>query len=225
MTQPVAIYPFPTVSDAPLPVAYEKAKNALSECVQIDECKDWADKAAALASYAKQAKNEQMVKDCLRIQARAIERCGELLKQIEPAKPGPKPELRDGAVPQLGREQAARDAGLSERQRKTALRIASIPKEKRDALIESDSPPTITELAELGTQKKPQPERLARMCRMLAPYHAAARVLAGRDPAAARRANADALSAILDDLSPEAAQRARRTILHLRELARTGEAA
>lgn len=31
---------------ARLPQAYEGAKNALAHCVQIDECKDWADKAA-----------------------------------------------------------------------------------------------------------------------------------------------------------------------------------
>jgi hypothetical protein len=40
----------------------------------------------------------------MRIRARAIRRCGELLKQIEPGKPGPK--LQDGTVPQLGRTKA-----------------------------------------------------------------------------------------------------------------------
>jgi len=40
------------VSTAQLPRTYEAAKRALSECSEVDECKDWADKAAALASYA-----------------------------------------------------------------------------------------------------------------------------------------------------------------------------
>lgn len=69
-----------------------------------------------------------------RIQARAIRRCGELLKQIEPGKTGPKPELQEGDLPQLTRTQAAEQAGLSEHQRKTALRVANVPEHSR-ALI------------------------------------------------------------------------------------------
>ena len=45
----------PSVNGARLPRTYEAARAALAECQQLDECKDWADKAAALASYAKQA--------------------------------------------------------------------------------------------------------------------------------------------------------------------------
>ena len=74
-----------------LPANYERAKNALSQCVSIDECKDWSDKAAALASYAKQAKDDSLHKMALRIQGRAVRRCGELLKQVEPAR-GAEPE-------------------------------------------------------------------------------------------------------------------------------------
>lgn len=62
-----------------------------------------------------------------RIQARAIRRCGELYKQIEPGKTGPKTELQDATVLQLTRTQAAREAGLSERQKVTALRAANVP--------------------------------------------------------------------------------------------------
>src|SRR2546425_925580 len=69
--------------DAPLPTAYEAAKRALAECTKIDECADWANKARALASYARQAKDETLQKHATRIQARAIRRCGELLKEFD----------------------------------------------------------------------------------------------------------------------------------------------
>lgn len=53
----------------------------------------------------------------MRIRLRASRRAGELLKQIERAKPGPKPELRGGGSPELSaRKEAPREAGLSERQ-------------------------------------------------------------------------------------------------------------
>jgi hypothetical protein len=131
------------------------AKKALAECEKIDECKDWADKAAALGSYARQSKDESLFKLATRIQARAIRRCGELLKEIEAKHTGRPPEIRDGNGPNLEtRKSAAEDAGLSERQQKTAVRVANVPKEEFEAQIESDSPPTVTALAEQGTQKK-----------------------------------------------------------------------
>ena len=49
-------------ANARFPATYESAKAALANCVRLDECKDWADKAAALASYAKQANDEELMK-------------------------------------------------------------------------------------------------------------------------------------------------------------------
>lgn len=144
----------PAINEAQLPATYEAAKTALSECTKLDECQSWADKAKALASYARQAKDDSMRKMAERIQARAIGRAGEILAQIEPGKTGPKPELGAGALPQLTRTQAAEDAGLSDWQRKTALRVASIDKDEFERVIESDNPPTVTQLAEMGTKKQ-----------------------------------------------------------------------
>jgi hypothetical protein len=56
-----------------------------------------------------------------RIQARAIRRCGELLKQIDKAKPGPK--LNGGTPIQLSpRRQAMKDADISPGQGKQAMK-------------------------------------------------------------------------------------------------------
>jgi len=85
---------------APLPAIYEKAKVSLADCVKIDECKDWADKAEALASYAKQANDTALRNMADRIQARAIQRCGVLLKQIEQAN-GANQNIKEGALPKV----------------------------------------------------------------------------------------------------------------------------
>lgn len=73
----------PAISTAPLPRTYESAKSALENCENLDECKEWANQAEALASYARQASDETMLAMATRIKARAIRRCGELLKQFD----------------------------------------------------------------------------------------------------------------------------------------------
>jgi len=137
----------PDIASARLPQTYEAAKFALAECHRMDECQNWADKAAALASYAKQAGDTELETMATRIKARAIRRCGELLKQIEPATGAHL--KRDGGDP-FSRTQAAQDAGLSERQHKTALRVANVPEDQFTSQVESDTPPTITQLANQG---------------------------------------------------------------------------
>jgi hypothetical protein len=143
--------------DAPLPVRYEAACTALAECQRIDECKEWADKAAALASYARQAEDEELEAMCRRIRLRALDRVGELLRQIEPAH-GANQNIGDGGDPNvLTRKQVADEAGLSERQRKTALRINNVPREEFEEAVKSDNPPTASELAKRGIQPRYPP--------------------------------------------------------------------
>lgn len=178
----------PDISSARLPATYEAAKNALSECSRIDECQEWADKAEALASYAKQAKDEQLRKMADRIQARAIRRCGELLKQIPPAH-GANQNIREGTLPKVTRESAATDAGLSEHQRKTALRVANVPEPEFNEAVESDSPPTVTQLAEQGKKKlvdigDSSPTDFAMATRALAQLKRFAEFAESHDPAA-----------------------------------------
>ena len=78
-----------------------------------------------------------------RIQARAIRRCGERLKQIEPAN-GSNQNIRAGDNPKVTRNAAAAEAGRSEHQRKTALRVALIPEQEFHDAVEAEIPPTVT---------------------------------------------------------------------------------
>lgn len=158
------------ISQARLPATYEQAKAALSNCARIDECKDWADKAAALASYAKQADDDEMLKMAVRVRDRAIRRAGELLKQVEP-QPGKRTDVEpSGGAPT--RLKAARDAGMSRDQMHTALRVANVPEADFERQVESRNPPTVSKLAEQGKKAAPRP----------------AIDLKGRDPAEFNRA-------------------------------------
>lgn len=137
-------------SKAQLPAAYEAAKTALANCASIDECQDWADKAAALASYAKRANDETLERQAIRIRAHATRRCGELLKQFNTGPNGGRPTKNGDGTVNVSQKQAAEDAGLTERQRVTAVKIAGIPEEVFEQVVESYAPPSITKLADLG---------------------------------------------------------------------------
>lgn len=140
-------------SGAKLPASYSAAKAALMECSRIDECKEWADRASALASYAKQAQDSQLEDMAKRIKNRALRRAGELLDQIEPGQGARDGKRREGAHPPLTRRQAACEAGLSEHQAKQVLRMAQVPEPVFEDMVERGA--TATEIADAGTVKKP----------------------------------------------------------------------
>ena len=132
--------------DAPFPTNYQSAKTSLQECSKVDECKGWADKAIALASYAKQANDEELLWLSNRIKARAIERMGQLFEQVKPGK-GNQHSATEGRV------SAAEAAGISQDQRKQAQTIARFARERPhefEALVEGDNPPTLESLANIS---------------------------------------------------------------------------
>ena len=157
----------PDINAARLPATYEHAKQALAECTRIDECREWANKAEALASYARMADDDTLRQMADRIQARAVRRCGELLKLIEPAN-GANQNIKEGALPNVTRELAASEAGLSEHQRKTAIRVANVDDDSFNEQVESENPPTVTQLAAQGTRKlPPRPEGFAKATHLI----------------------------------------------------------
>ncbi len=145
-----------SVDEARLPQTYHRARGALERCSRLDECKDWSDKAEALASYAKQAGDETLMKMAIRIRDRAIRRAGELLKQIEPGQ-GARDGKRevDARLPLRG--EAAAAAGMSPHQAKQAIRVANVPADQFEEQVESETPPTVTALASQGTKSAPRP--------------------------------------------------------------------
>ena len=138
-----------TPAQAKLPATYENAKRALEQCADIDECQEWANKAEALASYARMADDETLMKMATRIKANAIRRAGELLKQVDGRGDHMKKE-----GDRLSQTSIASSAGMSPHQSKQAVRLANVPAEDFDRQVEGDNPPTVTSLAEQGTQKR-----------------------------------------------------------------------
>jgi len=67
-----------TISPAPLEY-YDRARKDLSHARRVDEVKDVRDKAIAMATYAHQAKDKQMVADAAEIRERATRCLGEMM--------------------------------------------------------------------------------------------------------------------------------------------------
>ncbi len=89
-----------------------------------------------------------------RIQARAVRRCGELLKQHD----GRGAHMKKGCAP-LSRREVADKANISVDQQRTAARVANVPEDDFTEAVESENPPTVTALAEQGRKpRKPPPQ-------------------------------------------------------------------
>jgi hypothetical protein len=134
---------------ATYPQLYRAAQAALFRCEQVDECQQWASKAAAIASYAKQACDSTLEDIAKRIRARAVRRMGELLEKIPHAQGARATETRSGT-----RTAVARAAGLSVNQQSTALQVARVPLEQFESRVEATPPATIAQLSEIGISKR-----------------------------------------------------------------------
>ena len=135
------------VNSAQLPQLYETAKNALAECERLDECAEWADKAAAIASYARQADDVELENYARRIRARAVRRCGELLRNFDARGGDRSKTVAPLAFASPSRSMVAQQAELSEHKARVAVNIAAIPEPEFEALVESKRPPGTTLLA------------------------------------------------------------------------------
>lgn len=121
------------IERAELPALYIAARNALAACARIDECKNLQDKYSAIARYAKQARNDELLKLCKKIALRAERKMGQLILTVEKSIGGHNSKGR-GRYAQF-RAVLCKDA------MNRAMAISSVPEAEFESVVESGNPP------------------------------------------------------------------------------------
>ena len=108
---------------------YNAARTALAEAHAIDEVKDIRDKSEAMAAYARQAKDTEMIKWATEIKVRAERRAGQMLAEM-PKATGAK-GIGPIAVPSCDRNQTTlADIGITKNESSRWQKLAAVSEEQ-----------------------------------------------------------------------------------------------
>jgi hypothetical protein len=152
---------------------YDAARHALAAAHRVDEVKNIRDKAVALAAYARQAQDRDMIAWASEIKLRAERRTGEMLR--ETADSGQRRVAASGRPAKACSVDQAfkklKDFGISEHQSSDWQKLAAIPEPEFERRIRSASgePKTMTTATILKPPSVPRP----------VPWEAEARVWSG----------------------------------------------
>ena len=119
---------------------YDAARHALQAAASVDEVKEIRNKSLALAAYAKQAKDKDLLSWASEIKIRAERRAGELLIDMEKAKGATEKNTRRGTikVPRDDQPKTLAALGISKNQSSHWQSVAAISEENFEkAILES----------------------------------------------------------------------------------------
>lgn len=116
-------------------VKYEAARAALQAAVEVDEVKNIRDKAQAMAAYATQAKDLQLMGWASEIKVRAERKAGEMLAEM-PKNAGGRP-AKTGSPGLPVSSDTLKDLGISKKQSATWQQVAEIPEGKFEEAVEA----------------------------------------------------------------------------------------
>lgn len=132
-----------------MPVLYREAVAALERCSTMDEGKYYADKADALAAWAKIYGSDEDSKAAARLKLRAYARMGVLALEL---RPGNRFYEKFGVGTKKGANALLREHGLNSAQSSAALALAKMPNVKLEKASEKAMSPHAAYRA-LGVQQ------------------------------------------------------------------------
>jgi len=138
-------------------VRYEAARTALAACHSVDEVKDIRDRAEAMAAYARQAKDQELILWATEIKVRAERKCGAML--AESAERGER--HHQGRVQADAKPTTLGDLGISANQSSRWQSLASMSEEHFEAAVATakDTAGQVTTAFMLREAAKTKPQR------------------------------------------------------------------
>lgn len=113
-------------------IKYEQARQALAECHRVDEVKDIRDKAEAMAAYARQAKDQDLILWATEIKVRAERRAGEMLNQ---SRSSGERAASGGSLRKESNVATLSDIGISKDQSSRWQALAAMPEEHFETAV------------------------------------------------------------------------------------------
>lgn len=118
-------------------LSVERARDFLSQSKNVDEVREVADKAKAVALYLRSVEASiESQNDAAEIRLRAERRLGEISQEIEEDGRGRKPKVKAAAPAVITKGAKLAELGLKERDARRYEQLAKIPEVKFDELIE-----------------------------------------------------------------------------------------
>lgn len=124
-----------------VPVEYETAVKALTECCSLDESKYWSDKADALAAWAKIYRSDETVRKAKMLKLHAYRRMGELAAELRP-KHNPRKGEGAGKGHLPGPRSLLREHGLSIAEADSARVLSELSERRFKKLLQNPVAPT-----------------------------------------------------------------------------------
>ena len=167
-----------------VPIQYEQAVKALSECISLDEVKLWSDKSDALAAWAKIYHDKTVDRTAKKLKLHAYRRMGELAREIRPNR------SRNGTTDHRGPKSALIESGLNKHNADAALRLSRMKESEFKRIISSPRLPTPRAIVETRLSAWSSFNRQSSLgdLRAYAANHSARDLAASIDPKDVKRA-------------------------------------
>jgi hypothetical protein len=120
---------------------YDLACKAIAEAATVDEVKHFHDEAAAIAAYARQAKNRELEAQCVEIRMRATRRIGEMMREQKRSIGLNSGAIRRGGMsPPRDERPTLESQGITKDLAKAARALGDLPEERFEARV-AEAPP------------------------------------------------------------------------------------
>lgn len=157
-------------------VRYDAARRALAEAVRFDDVKHIRDVAVAAQEYARQAKDRELIDNATEIRKRAERRAGEVLAEMQKAKPRGSNQYEERSRAATDPPKIA-DLGITKTQSSRWQQLAKMPAESFEAHVDAAKKSAVASLDHTTSQADKKQRRAERVQELAAKTLAASQAI------------------------------------------------